>query len=334
VQVLEVERLELDHLRERQRVQLEDSDQQIAVLREQLRLRNEHIRRQRELLSAEQQKHLRGPVSMLGSTLSEPSPVQQRGPLRVMHAWAPPPLEEDLFKMDRASPQERPPAESTPSPDNDGQQQKEQEYLPLVLNGLQGIDWRNVQVPRASQIRGIARIQPPGSCQRLAPKGWREPPELRPSPQPPPIAQPIGSDGKPATSSAAQGAGRPAGNSPRRRGNTCPPLRRAHSPLRRPASLEGPSPAHRRISPVDEMADAPRRGPRGSVGIAGAAGGPGGFAPPGGPVRAVPVPAHVRGAAREYTPGHHRRRRARSEQAGHLSRLGRAGQGVLHTPGR
>lgn len=27
------------------------------------------------------------------------------------------------------------------------------------------------QVPKASQIRGVARLQPPGSCQRLAPKG-------------------------------------------------------------------------------------------------------------------------------------------------------------------
>jgi len=65
------------------------------MLREQLRLRNEHIRAQREHLSAEQQQQLPGRVSLLGSTLVEAMPAQQRGPLRVVHAWAPPPKEQE-----------------------------------------------------------------------------------------------------------------------------------------------------------------------------------------------------------------------------------------------
>ena len=48
-QVLEVERLELDHFWEIHRQQLEQRDQEIAMLREQLRLRNSHIQQQREL---------------------------------------------------------------------------------------------------------------------------------------------------------------------------------------------------------------------------------------------------------------------------------------------
>lgn len=55
------------------------------MLREQLRLRNEHVQQQRQELSDEKI----GPVFLLGSTLAESSPVQQRGPLRVMQAWAP-----------------------------------------------------------------------------------------------------------------------------------------------------------------------------------------------------------------------------------------------------
>ena len=135
-----------------------------------------------ELLSAEQQQQFPGRVSLLGSTLAESSPIQQRGPLRVMNAWAPPAKDqEDLSGWDNRPLRERMPA-SSPSQAEDA----EAGSLPPLIQGRGGraVDWRNLEVPRASQIRGVARIQPPGSYHRLAPKGWREPPELRASPPP------------------------------------------------------------------------------------------------------------------------------------------------------
>lgn len=176
VQVLEVERLELDHLREARRAQLEERDQDIETLREQLRLRNEHLAAQRHLLSDEQQQKMPKRVSLLGSTLNESSPVQKRGPMQVMHAWAPAIKEaEEVCGWDN-----RPLREREPMSD----QERE-----AAGGGLrEAVDWRNLEVPHVSQIRGIARIQPPLSSKvpivpggQLASKGWREPPHARPS---------------------------------------------------------------------------------------------------------------------------------------------------------
>ncbi|CAK0822587.1 unnamed protein product [Prorocentrum cordatum] len=164
VQVLEVERLELDHLWERQRSQLEERDQEIVMLREQLRLRNVHIGEQRELLSAERQQllPLPGRVSLLGTTLAQGSPGQQRGPLRVMQAWAPPPTKDQDEVPTLSS---RPLRATSPRPRSPGLEgQKPGGEFPigdlapqLPCPGLP-INWRNLELPKASQIHGIARI--------------------------------------------------------------------------------------------------------------------------------------------------------------------------------
>jgi len=180
VQVLEVERLELDHVWEARREQLEGRDQEIAMLREQLRLRNEQLHAQQAMLSTEQQDNLPKRVSLLGCTLAENSPAPHRGALRIMHAWAPSAKEDEVLVLESQPNRERPAplqqvVEENPTEDP----------LPPISGCSKAIDWRNVELPRASQIRGIARIQPPGSgpimpvCQRPAGKGWREPPELR-----------------------------------------------------------------------------------------------------------------------------------------------------------
>jgi len=312
VQVLEVERLELDHAWERQRAQLEERDRETAMLREQLRLRNGHIRAQRERLSAEQRQQLPGRVSLLGSTLAEASPVQPRGALQVMHAWAPPPLEpEELGGWDNRPLRERQPVAAHGQEDGDARLGA----LPLA-SVAQGIDWKNLEVPRASRIRGVARLQPPGSCQRLAPKGWREPPELRMSPQPqlqsglqPVVQRGCDLQPKPATGSVLDRRP-PQCPSPPRRGNTCPPLQR-------PSSLDVPAFARRASSGTEEMAEAPRR-PAPRPGALRAQG----LAPP------LPRPGPGEKAA---TPGR-RRLRARSEHSG--ARMGRVGRILVHTPGR
>jgi len=275
VQVLEVERLELDHLREVRRTQLEARDQEIEGLREQLRLRNEHLAKQREFLSDEQQLQLPRRVSLLGSTLSEPSPVQQRGPIRVMHAWAPaPPKEqEEIQNWDQRPLREREP-ENASEAHNGSAKDELDELLPQP--GL-AVDWRNIEVPQASQIRGIARILPPvrgpivPGCSRrdathlMAPKGWQEPPNLR-------QGQPQQRMGPSAVMGARQRAGsssdpnnethlkprtggpevnRTAAScpSPVTRGSTCPPLR--VSPERR--NIRRPS-----REDVEEMTSPPR----------------------------------------------------------------------------
>ncbi|CAE8657810.1 unnamed protein product, partial [Polarella glacialis] len=137
-----------------------------------------------ELLSQEQQDQLPGRVSLLGSTLAESSPVQQRGPLRVMNAWAPAPKElEEIHNWDHRPLRDRPapggsmsnismPSEGTGTMDGEANSD-----LPMAPDKV--INWRDIEVPLASQIRGLARLQKP-SMQLLAPKGWREPPELRP----------------------------------------------------------------------------------------------------------------------------------------------------------
>lgn len=252
VQVLEVERLELDHLREVRRTQIEARDQEIESLREQLRLRNEHLAKQRELLSEKQRELLPRRVSLLGSTLSEPSPVQQRGPIRVMHAWAPaPPKEmEEILNWDQRPLREREPL--NPSEANPIANAKD-ELDELLPRPALAVDWRNVEVPQASQIRGIARILPPvrgpivpgHSRPDMAPKGWQEPPKLRPGPQTGgpqqragPSAAPLydvrsrpGSDSnnetqiKPRTGGPEVNRTVASCPSPVVRGSTCPPLR-------------------------------------------------------------------------------------------------------------
>jgi kinesin family protein 18/19 len=245
VQVLEVERLELDHVREVRRTQLEERDSEIEQLKEQLRLRNEHLVAQRQLLSDENKKIFPRSVSLLGSTLSETSPGQKRGPIMVMHAWAPPrPKESDEV----ANWDGRPLREREPSIDD------------RDIDDIQ-VDWRNVELPHASQIRGIAQIQPPlgrkGIDERpgQGPKGWREPPHFKHNPdlglpRPPRLQEstvnrqcnkPHTGGPVPVSPVVSVDGSAAAYPPPVPRGRTCPPLRRTspeHASLRRPSQEE------------------------------------------------------------------------------------------------
>lgn len=322
VQVLEVERLELDHLREARRSQLEERDQEIEALREQLRLRNEHLVAQRQLLSDEQQKRFPRRVSLLGSTLSEASPVQKRGPMQVMHAWAPQPKEsEDTTGWDNRPLREREPI---------NEEEKEGDCVPQIpIPGL-AVDWRNVEVPHASQIRGIARIQPPlgtrgpivPGCQ-LASKGWREPPRgpdpglLGPRARPNPVDSAMQRPGqvdsvKPQTSGPSVVTRTAA--SPIVRGSTCPPLRRT-SPDRRPPAVRRPS-----GDDTEELVAAPRsRWPPPAPRLGGQ-----GVAPP---PRRIPHASPLHGEDKAGTPGARRRLRARSDHS--VYRMGGVGRIVV-----
>eukprot|EP00931_Biecheleriopsis_adriatica_P016451 TRINITY_DN12111_c0_g1_i2.p1 TRINITY_DN12111_c0_g1~~TRINITY_DN12111_c0_g1_i2.p1 ORF type:complete len:867 (-),score=169.93 TRINITY_DN12111_c0_g1_i2:158-2758(-) len=187
VQVLEVERLELDHFWEVHRCQLEERDQEIAMLREQLRLRNSHIRAQRELLSTEKQEQLPGRVSLLGSTLADSSPVQQRGPFRIVQAWAPAPPHKELEGMDSLEPR---PVRQRPASASDSTHVDEAvELEDLPLHG-KAFNWRALEVPLASQIKGVAQLQQNGSG-LSAPKSSRDPPSPQHEiPAPPPQLRP------------------------------------------------------------------------------------------------------------------------------------------------
>lgn len=345
VQVLEVERLELDHLREARRAQLEERDQEIETLREQLRLRNEHLVAQRQLLSDEQQKKFPRRVSLLGSTLSEVSPVQKRGPMQVMHAWAPAPKEsEDVNSWDSRPLREREPMKSDRARlASDDEKDKEREAADFVPN--MAVDWRNVEVPHASQIRGIARIQPPlGTREKPAPiqtgsplaikqaaKGWKQPPELAkgggvdpgllqlqmalglaPSSGSPPAEASVAP--KPRTGGSAVYRSAPPPMGPQVvRGSTCPPLRRASPEWRQ----QQPAVAHRpSVDDAEELGAPPRSRwpPRlaaiGSQGVAPA------------PRRVPPAVAEEKAT----TPSK-RRGRARSQHSG--DRFGKVGRTVV-----
>ncbi|CAK9089719.1 unnamed protein product [Durusdinium trenchii] len=205
VQVLEVERLELDHFWEIHRQQLEQRDQEIAMLREQLRLRNGHIQQQRQELD----EKVPGHVFLLGSTLAESSPVQQRGPLRVMQAWAPA-REDDEERVASLS-------------------EEAEDFLQDKIN------WRALEVPMASQIKGLAQLQQNAGTSRLiAAKAWKDPamrsiPEARAPRRPLALAQ--GGVAPPPVAPPRPPQPREPGNSSpsQTRGSTCPPLRRKSS---------------------------------------------------------------------------------------------------------
>eukprot|EP00931_Biecheleriopsis_adriatica_P016452 TRINITY_DN12111_c0_g1_i3.p1 TRINITY_DN12111_c0_g1~~TRINITY_DN12111_c0_g1_i3.p1 ORF type:complete len:869 (-),score=183.58 TRINITY_DN12111_c0_g1_i3:177-2783(-) len=187
VQVLEVERLELDHFWQIHRCQLEERDQEIAMLREQLRLRNSHIRVQRELLSTEQQEQLPGRVSLLGSTLADSAPVQQHGPFRIVQAWAPPPSYKEVEGMDSLD--SRPLGERPASASASSLVDEAVELEDLPLHG-KAFNWRALEVPLASQIKGVAQLQQNGGG-ILAPKVCRDPPlPQQEIPAPPPLRPP------------------------------------------------------------------------------------------------------------------------------------------------
>mmetsp|Transcript_34315 Transcript_34315/g.80273 ORF Transcript_34315/g.80273 Transcript_34315/m.80273 type:complete len:873 (-) Transcript_34315:35-2653(-) len=171
VQELEVERLELDYGRELRLAQLKDRDAEIAALRAQLRLRDQHLFAQREMLSDEQQQHLPAEPGLLGNTLSRTRP--QGGLLRAFHAWVP---QDASYSKDVGGGFPLDAADASVSAT------QEQGELPRP-----GREWRGVELPQASQIRGIAQLQqaaggnPASRTRGIRPggKGWQEPPALR-----------------------------------------------------------------------------------------------------------------------------------------------------------
>ncbi|CAD7923220.1 unnamed protein product [Amoebophrya sp. A25] len=85
-QVLEVERMELDHVYAMKQQVLDQKDQDLKNLRKQLDLRNEYLGRQQSYLSAEERELLPGHVSLLESTITSPTqwkgmtkPVEEEG---------------------------------------------------------------------------------------------------------------------------------------------------------------------------------------------------------------------------------------------------------------
>jgi len=192
------------------------------------------------------------------------------------------------------------------------------------------IDWRHMEVPRPHQIRGIARIQPPctgssivPSCPRLAPKGWREPPELRPSPPwQPHAAEKHAADRNPVDKSAAERsvADRKVPSAQRHssfvRGSTCPPTMRRgfvedQELVRRPSREDR-----------DETTASRRLAQRGAA----PAHGPTDLDPSGVP---APVARHEqRDLPGDKMPPPVRRRRARSEHSG-AARIQRVGKLLL-----
>eukprot|EP00929_Paragymnodinium_shiwhaense_P024716 TRINITY_DN15126_c0_g1_i2.p1 TRINITY_DN15126_c0_g1~~TRINITY_DN15126_c0_g1_i2.p1 ORF type:complete len:1076 (+),score=271.79 TRINITY_DN15126_c0_g1_i2:220-3447(+) len=368
IQVQEVDRLQLDHGREIQRTQLQERDDEIEMLRHQLRLRNEHLRAQRARLSEEQQDLLPPRVSLLGSTLAEASPVQQRGPLRVMHAWAPKPKdEEELASWDPRPLREREAdgkegATAAEGKDVKSEGPQEEEGVAAALGA---IDWKNLELPKASQIRGLAQMRlgsdaiksvpppsgmpptfgqppaganqgPPALVQRMAPKGWRQPPELRgpqrpnPPPRPPPpgSGMPGGADPPRNTRSANPAHSAGVGPAPPKRGSTCPPLRRGSLDSRGPGprqpsreDTEGPPPPRRVMSYGHP--GGPYSGPYGGGGGAGDV-----PQPPrrGLDAHGVQAPPSTGGGGM-HSHAHMRQARARSEHA--VNRMNRIGRVVV-----
>eukprot|EP00930_Biecheleria_cincta_P068804 TRINITY_DN5662_c0_g4_i1.p1 TRINITY_DN5662_c0_g4~~TRINITY_DN5662_c0_g4_i1.p1 ORF type:complete len:866 (+),score=155.76 TRINITY_DN5662_c0_g4_i1:60-2657(+) len=321
VQVLEVERLELEHFWEIHRRQLESRDQEISMLKEQLKLRNMHINSQRAQLSQERQDQLPGRVSLLGSTLADSSPIQQRGPLRVMQAWAPSARDTGDDELDSRPLRERPPGEAPSMLTDEEHHGFGDRDLPMQDRV---INWRALEVPLASQIKGVAQLKQNGNCisRMLAPKGWKAP-ELRSIPEtdvarvsiagtglPPPAvhvpAAPRLATGGPGASSQLAGQ-----RSPQRRGNTCPPMRRKFS-LEAPPQLAGA----RQPSVGDVRNPQPVRGLLRAHGVA-----------PAGSRDQRQVDKHAGGPYREPSS----RIRSRSE---HSSRMVRAGRIAVQTPGR
>lgn len=173
VRGLEVEHLQLDQCWQQRRTQLESKDQEIDVLREQLRVRMDHLQRQRELLSDEQQAQLPEPAgSVLDGTLGK-GPLRPRARAKAIQAWIP------------SSKERREEAHQAPEEDRVGPSSAEAP--------AEATDVRRAAVPQPPLARGGARFQQPrqGSSlpgRRSPPmggKGLPEPPGVRPTPYAP-----------------------------------------------------------------------------------------------------------------------------------------------------
>ncbi|CAJ1336194.1 unnamed protein product [Effrenium voratum] len=201
VKVLEYERLELDHFWEIHRRQLVDRDDEIAMLREQLRLRNRHLRALHAQLPEEHHDQL-GDRALLDT-----SDTSEHGPLRVMQAWAPAKEAEDFDNWDTRPLRQR---ERRSSDDKSKDSAELQDCISANV-----IDWRALEVPLASQIKGLAVLQEEGGeVARL----------LLPQPPAPPIAipPPTQKRGRQFTGLAAHGVA-PAPPVPMRRHERSPP---------------------------------------------------------------------------------------------------------------
>lgn len=173
VKVLEFERLELEHFWEIHRRQLVNSDDEIAMLREQLRLRNDHLLAQRARLPEEHQELLDDRAFLLGTA---EVPVQEHGPLRVMQAWAPAAKDpEEFANWDTRPLRQR---ESRKSSTEDIS-----EVGVAIAKSDKAINWKALELPLASQIKGLAILQEEGGeVSRL---------RVQPQPPPPPVSQAI-----------------------------------------------------------------------------------------------------------------------------------------------
>ncbi|CAK9040157.1 Kinesin-like protein KIF19 [Durusdinium trenchii] len=154
VKVLEFERLELEHFWEIHRRQLVNRDDEIAMLREQLRLRNDHLLAQRARLPEEHQELLDDRAFLLGTA---ELPVQEHGPLRVMQAWAPSVKDPEEFeRWDTRPLRQRERKNST---------EEAQDIADLEMGAAvsdRGINWKALELPLASQIKGLAILQEDG----------------------------------------------------------------------------------------------------------------------------------------------------------------------------
>ena len=166
VKVLEFERLELEHFWEIHRRQLVNSDDEIAMLREQLRLRNDHLLAQRARLPEEHQELLDDRAFLLGGTAEVP--VQEHGPLRVMQAWAPGAKEPEEFERWDTRPLRQRESRKNSTEDMS-------EVGIAISMGDKAINWKALELPLASQIKGLAILQEEGG----------EVSRLRAQPQPP-----------------------------------------------------------------------------------------------------------------------------------------------------
>mmetsp|Transcript_8672 Transcript_8672/g.20959 ORF Transcript_8672/g.20959 Transcript_8672/m.20959 type:complete len:1244 (+) Transcript_8672:100-3831(+) len=140
-QVLEVERMELDHVYAMKRQILDQKDQDLQNLRRQLDLRNEYLGQQQSYLSAEDRQLLPGHVSLLESTITSPSQWRRK-------LSKPENESEELGAVPRFS--------SISSSAVADDHQHEGPHSPADGTNKQGIDWSAIEVPKADKIKGVS----------------------------------------------------------------------------------------------------------------------------------------------------------------------------------
>lgn len=158
--VLEVERMELDHIQSSRQQLLDSKDQDLQNLRWQLHLRNEYIAEQRVLLTTEQKQQLPGHVSLLESTIT--SPRQWISKERCDREGS----KESAFSIESIGIKKS----------GEGNSPKEGGNEPF-----RATYWKGLEVPKATKIKGLARIVEPINLDNQRPRadhiGWAAPPQ-------------------------------------------------------------------------------------------------------------------------------------------------------------